>query len=156
MVSELVLIGGNSAAFQVLLTRLDPCFGKNYAKSAKECKDCLCAVISGGRVHVLNEVCREESRQRQVQIAAAPERVPAATAPQLKKVSYTDVSRKIQEGKTWFDMFVDMLDGADPTEYGTDVRNYLYGARYHIAKVWGLPVPSVPHKKDLIEHATCD
>lgn len=56
---DLVLIGGDSARFNSFLNNgVDPCFGKCYALSARECRECTTPVVLDGRFLLLNDVCR--------------------------------------------------------------------------------------------------
>lgn len=36
---------------------LPPCLGKHYAKTVRECRECLAPVIYNERISLMNEVC---------------------------------------------------------------------------------------------------
>lgn len=156
MVDDIELVGGNTAAFRKLLSELDPCFGQNYAKTVLTCRECICPVIVNGKVELLNDVCREATRQNKEKAKAGGTTTVSTSKggapPTLNKMSYADVSRALQAGKTWFDLFVEVLGDADPEEYATDAREFLYGAQYYIRKTWDLPVAKVPKRKELLAH----
>lgn len=172
MVEELVLIGGNTAAFKTLLQKLDPCYGKRYAKSAKACQECLCPVVIGGKVRLLNELCREATGAREeaierrkqerealkVRRAAAPPVVkppptitPITRAPAtLKKLSYREIQQRLSAGHSWEMMFREILGDASAKIYGSEVRAYLNDAEYYIRSKHGLPTLRVPKTAELL------
>jgi hypothetical protein len=137
---DLILIGGDSEKFNRFLESDDPCFGKRFSKSSPECKGCLCPVIVAGKLHTLNEVCAARSKG-----GAAPGA--------CKNLMSSDVLRRLAEGCTIYDVFVEMVEG-QPLETAAPVaRALLYRRLRNIRSGHDLPLPELPTLEDLKTYA---
>lgn len=141
---RLVLIGGDSEAFNRFLESDDPCFGRSFAASAPECKNCTAAVIADGQIFLLNEVCRDRTQ------AAKAER-PVPKSARINRMSAQEVMRRLEVGRTAEQIFFEVLGQADIEMAGSEARQYLYGVLHYLKQTYKLPVPGLPRLRALKE-----
>lgn len=133
---QLVPIGVDQEKFTQYLQHTDPCFGRHFSKSAKECKDCTTPVITDGKLCLLKEVCAA---------ACAGSSKPAT----IKELAGPDVLARLQAGKTVMQLFVEIMDGGDPNVVGAQARAHLdKRLRYYRNK--GMLIPNVPTTQELL------
>jgi len=132
---ELDLIAGRTNVFRDHLAEPENCFGKHYAKTAPECKKCLCPVVHEGHVWLLNEVCANLCG------TAAPSN--------LKRLSSQEVQERLTH-KTVEEIFKEILNESNPEINGSAARQLLYDRLWHLRTHLGVPTPPVPSLKVLV------
>lgn len=144
------LVGGKSAQFQRFLATADPCFGRLFKPDAAECKECVCPVVINDKVFLLREACATRTAANR---AKGPEDQPSPPTTRMLRLSSQEVVDRFHAGKTWEDVFVEMLAGGDPELLGIAVRARLYEIWWQISKVYQLPVDKLPYLKALKTYA---
>ena len=116
----------------------DPCFGRRYAKSVRECQECLLPVVMEGRLHLLNEVCKARTEG-------------------LKKISpitrltSQDILERLNAGVSAREIFEEILGDADPATAAVEARTLLKVRMMYLQRKTGLPMPALPPTKELLD-----
>lgn len=139
---RLVLIGGDTDAFNRFLETDDPCFGRFYSASSGECKDCVAPVLENGQVFLLKEVCRTRTA------VGKGGRAPTGTA-RINRLPSRDVMDRLSAGKSATDIFLEILGAADIDFLGREARQYLYDSFYYLRESHGVVTPDLPKLKEL-------
>jgi hypothetical protein len=131
---EFIGVKDNVKTLKVLATK-DPCFGKEFAKSASECKACVAPVAYQGKVHLLKEICAMLCNGAQSPVS-------------LRRLTSSDVRERIEKGASMQEIFEEILADNDPAIAATEARALLYQRVNYIKK--SLPVPNVPTTEELL------
>lgn len=127
----------------------DLCFGKGYAKTAQECGDCLCPVISDGKLYTLNEICatRTKSVQRQFRKAKAG-------AGDFSKFAVRELVDMLGQGMSVVDIYFRMLGEANIDLVGGEARKHLWRQCYYLREKRKMPIPYPPTLEELRAHVS--
>jgi len=133
----LKLVGANEddGRFARYLEADDPCFGRHFAKSATECQVCLCPVVLDGRLLLLREVCQA--------------RCAGTNAGSIKRLTSQQILESLTKGATPTDLWLDILNGSDPGEFGAEARLLLADRLWYLANHRGVSKITVPKLKEL-------
>lgn len=137
MSSEVVLIGSTfpPAEFGKYLEEVDPCFGKHFAKSAPECKECLAPVVVEGKLLFLRDLCEARTHG-------------ADTPDHLVRLTTNDVIVRLDHGKSLQEIYAEIL-GDSTSEVTAKAARSLLAARLSRMRFLELPTPALPPLKDL-------
>lgn len=135
MAKDFEVLGAPGAA-EFLNTAVDPCFGKQFAKSAKTCIECRAPVLIEGKIKLMREVCAARSRG-------------ADTPFELQKLSTRDVVQRLERGDTLQMIFREIIGGAPEEVAGPAARQLLVDRLLYL-KSTGTSVPDVPKTKELL------
>jgi hypothetical protein len=137
MVEGLVFLGvnNNEKAVKYLLEE-DPCFGRQYAKTAAECSRCRAPVLLNGKVSLLNEVCKSLTQEDTIPV-------------QVKKLTSKQVIDKIQAGLSPTEIISEMVGDEPSYQQVKEARTLLAVRMSYIKNNKNLPVPEVPTLREL-------
>lgn len=138
---DITLVGSTfkPGEFLRVLKERVPCFGKDFAKTAKECRSCLAPVVVQGKLHLLREICQARSRG-------------AATYAQLVILTTQDVIERLERGKGVEEIFAEVLGDADPDLQAAAARQLISLRLVYMKRDLGLPTPKLPPRKELLKY----
>lgn len=131
---ELDLIGGPTDVLKAHLAE-DVCFGKHYAKTVKECRECVCPVVVEERVLLLSEVCAALCGK------AAPGH--------LKRLTSKEIEKRLSTMSV-VEIFKEIVNEMPVEQAAADARALLYDRLYYLREEKGVPVPDLPSTEDLV------
>lgn len=132
--------GFTPETFTQYLQETDPCFGKSFAKSSKECQACLLPVLMDGRILLLNDLCSQTRKAGGV-----------LTGDRLLPLTSQEVRERLGQGASPEDLFASILGEADPKILGGEARRLLK-TRLTYLRQQGTPVPDLPPLSELTAH----
>lgn len=140
MASELLLVGGDSEAFNRYL-KDDPCLGQHFSSTDSVCAECVAPVIVRGQLHLMKDVCRA--------------RLSGSDTPEdLVRLTSQDVLAMLQRGDSVEDIFACILNGARIEDHASMARKVLNARLRYLERTYDVPVPNLPTVEELKDHVS--
>ena len=137
MASELLLVGGDSKAFNEYL-KDDPCLGKAFSATNDVCNQCTAPVITHGRLYLMRDICRARMQGEE-------------TPEDVLRLTSQDVLAMLQRGAPIEDIFATILNGAQAEEMAYVARQILQQRLNYLQRTYKIPIPSIPTTEELKE-----
>lgn len=114
----------------------DVCFGR-HAKTSDDCKACRMPVTMNGRLLLFKDMC-----------AARTAGVEVGT---LNRISEGEVRKRLEDGRSVYEVWREILGDCDPKGYAREARTVLYQRLSDLKKEYGFKMPKIPRTQELID-----
>ena len=138
MSGDILLIGASSRPgdFSRYLQEDDPCFGKHFARTVKECLACVAPVIMDQKLYLIRDLCEA--------------RCQGADSPgSLQVLAAQDVLARLESGQSVQELFQAILGDSEPALLGAAARQMLSDRFAYLRSSRKLLTPPLPPLKEL-------